>query len=165
MLTIRNATITDIPLIRGLTMQVWPQTYTPIIGKEQVAYMLDRFYTPESLAAQMEEQRHTFIIGYLDNSPVAFAAYSQIAPGVFKLHKLYIITGCQGKGVGRQMVDHIGGAIKTAGATELQLNVNIHNSPALIFYKKAGFTRLRDEDIDIGSGYFMNDHVLRLNIQ
>ena len=50
MLHIRNATTADIPLIRELCLQVWPQTYTPIVGERQVAYMLGLFYSPDQLA-------------------------------------------------------------------------------------------------------------------
>jgi ribosomal protein S18 acetylase RimI-like enzyme len=41
--------------------------------------------------------------------------------------------------------------------------VNRHNR-ALHFYEKQGFKIIREEDIDIGSGYFMNDYVMELTI-
>ena len=142
-------------------MQVWPQTYTPILGDEQVAYMLRLFYAPEALQKQME-QGHQFIICYDGGQPVAFASWSEASPDIFKLHKIYIITGQQGKGIGRYIIDHIVSKLKQTGAKELRLNVNIHNRTAKAFYEKTGFRHLADEDIDIGSGYFMNDHVLSL---
>ena len=162
MLSIAKATIKDIPLIRELTMQVWPQTYTPILGHEQVAYMLDRFYAPRELEKQMNELQHQFILCYSEESPVAFASFSRIDIDTFKLHKLYILPGRQGLGIGQFMLAHITGDLKKNGATVLQLNVNIYNKRAKAFYEKAGFVHLKDEDIDIGSGYFMNDHVLSL---
>ena len=164
MLSIKNATTEDIPLIRELTMQVWPQTYTPILGREQVAYMLDLFYNPESLAKQMGEMGHRFIICYNDGQPVAFASWSETEPTIFKLHKIYILPTLQGKGVGKVILDHIVQEIKAKGATALRLNVNIYNLPAKAFYEKIGFRHLKDEDIDIGCGYFMNDHVLSLRL-
>jgi ribosomal protein S18 acetylase RimI-like enzyme len=39
------------------------------------------------------------------------------------------------------------------------LNVN-RNNKALGFYQKFGFVILREEDIDIGNGYFMNDYIM-----
>lgn len=160
-LHITTATLADIPLIRQLTMQVWPQTYIPIVGEEQVNYMLGRFYSPESLTKQMQDG-HTFIIGYDGGQPVAFASYSEILPQVYKLHKLYIITTQQGKGTGRAMVDHIAATLGALGAKELRLNVNRYNTPARNFYAKTGFQQIAEEDIDIGDGYFMNDYVLSL---
>jgi len=165
MLSIKNATTEDIPMIRELTMQVWPQTYTPILGHEQVAYMLNLFYNPESLTKQMTEMGHRFIICYNAEQPVAFASWSETEPLIFKLHKIYILPGQQGKGVGKAMLEHIMQEITTRGATALRLNVNIYNLSAKAFYEKTGFKHLKDEDIDIGGGYFMNDHVLELKVK
>lgn len=163
MLLIKNATAAHIDLIRALTMQVWPQTYTPILGDEQAAYMLDKFYTPASLQQQMQDGQQ-FIIAYDDdNEAVAFAAYGQADPGVTKLHKLYVLPTQQGKGIAGSIIKHIVAA--TAGkANTLRLNVNIHNQQAIGFYTKFGFVKAWDEDIDIGHGYYMNDHVLEMHL-
>jgi len=163
MLSIRKATTSDIPVIRELAMQVWPQAYAPILGDEQVNYMLNLFYTPDALQRQME-LGHEFIICHSDGQPAAFASWSETDPGIYKLHKLYIVTARQGKGIGRFIVNHILSELKLAGVKELRLNVNIYNHAAIAFYDKTGFKPLYDEDIDIGGGYFMNDHVLGLFI-
>ena len=160
-LSIYKASVTDIPVIRELAMATWPQTYTPIIGDEQVAYMLNLFYSPATLEQQMRDG-HQFIICINDAQPVAFAAWSETERGIFKLHKLYILPSQQGKGIGRLIIDHIVAELKAGGANELRLNVNRYNQSAIAFYKKTGFTHYMDEDIEIGNGYFMNDHVLRM---
>ncbi len=162
MLSFRKAGVVDIGLIIALAMQVWPQTYTPILGPEQVDYMLNRFYSPDALTVQMTEQKHTFVIVYADEHPVAFASYAAMVDNVYKLHKIYIAANVQGQGIGKQTLAYIVSDIKAIGATALQLNVNIHNSTAKAFYEKTGFKHIGDEDIDIGGGYFMNDHILRL---
>jgi len=162
MLSIKNATVADIPLIRELTMQVWPQTYTPILGPVQVAYMLDTMYNVRELQQQMG-QGHRYILCYDDDMPVAFASYSSINAYTYKLNKLYALPHLQGKGIGRYIIDHITATIKETGATALQLNVNRYNK-AHSFYQKLGFQQIAVEDIDIGGGYFMNDYVMELQI-
>jgi diamine N-acetyltransferase len=164
-LIIKNADITDIPLIRELTMQVWPQTYTPILGAIQVDYMLTRFYSPDALEKQMQEMNHSFCICSYDGQPAAFASWSLMEPHIYKLHKLYILPGFQGKGIGRALVNYIIGDVRAKEATMLYLNVNRYNYPAVAFYEQMGFRQLRDEDIDIGGGYFMNDHVLGMDLK
>ena len=32
------------------------------------------------------------------------------------------------------------------------------------FYEKLGFSVIQEEDIDIGSGYYMNDYIMEKNI-
>jgi ribosomal protein S18 acetylase RimI-like enzyme len=162
MLSIKNATPDNINEIRELSMQVWPHTYTPILGTEQVAYMIDLFYSPDALQKQMEDYRHRFIICYDDDKAVGFASYSEFGPDIFKLHKLYVLPELQNRGVGRFMINHIANELRSEGVRRLRLNVNRYNESAITFYEKLGFKHHMEEDIDIGNGYFMNDHVLEL---
>lgn len=157
-LTIRNATVQDIPLIRDLTYKIWPQTYAAILSKDQIDYMMDLMYNEATLRDQMEGNHH-FIIVYEGALPVGFASYSETKPSVFKLHKIYILPNQQGKGTGRFVIDQILKEIQPHGAKKLQLNVN-RNNQAKDFYQKLGFTVIREEDIDIGKGYFMNDYIM-----
>ena len=158
MLSIRNASMADIPLIRELTFTVWPQTYSAIITKEQVDYMLEMMYSEASLTDQMNNGNQ-FIIINDTNEPLGFAAYQEIEPYLFKLHKIYILATQQGKGTGKFLINHIIHIIKQLGAVSLQLQVNRDNK-ARFFYEKNGFTIIQEADFDIGNGFFMNDYVM-----
>ena len=162
MLSIQNATLADIPLVRELTFKVWPQTYIPIIGEEQVAYMLDMMYSTEVLQRQIANAEQTFLLCYENEEPVAYASYSDLGEGVYKLNKIYILPEKHGRGIGRFIINYLSTELAKKKAIALDLNVNRHNIPAMIFYERLGFSKIADEDIDIGNGYFMNDHILRL---
>jgi diamine N-acetyltransferase len=155
---IRKASLADIPLIRQLCFQVWPQTYASIITAEQIDYMLDMMYSEASLEKQINDGAQ-FIFVYDETGPVGFASYQEIKPSVFKLHKLYVLPSQQGKGTGRYMIDHIIAEIKSAGATALQLQVNRRNK-ARNFYEKLGFSVIEECDFDIGNGWVMDDYVM-----
>jgi len=156
--TIRHATDEDITLIRELSLQVWPQTYAAILSKEQIDYMLDMMYSEASLHKQLQDD-HQFVIVYNAGVPVGFASYSQPEPTVFKLHKIYVVPGQQGKGTGRFIIEKIISEIREEGARTLLLNVN-RNNVARHFYEKLGFSVIGEEDIDIGNGFFMNDYIM-----
>lgn len=94
---IRKATVKDIPLIRELTFAIWPQTYSQLLTKEQIDYMLQLIYSEASLQKQIEVDGCTFIIIYDEGEPVAFASYSQTKPLVWKLHKIYVLAISAGK--------------------------------------------------------------------
>jgi GNAT superfamily N-acetyltransferase len=160
MLSIHPATIEDIPVIQHLTNIIWPATYSSILSGEQLAYMLDIMYSRDALINQMENQHHRFLLCYDGTEPVGFASFGHIGDNVFKLHKIYVLPNQQGKGVGKFIIEHIKDAILPQGAVALDLNVNRQNS-ARGFYERIGFTILRNEDIDIGRGYWMNDYVMR----
>jgi diamine N-acetyltransferase len=163
LLNIRNASLDDVQLIRELTFKVWPQTYAAIISQQQIDYMLEMMYSEASLKEQMDEGSR-FIIVYDQKEPVGFAAYQEIKPTTWKLHKIYILTTQQGKGTGKFVIDHIIKEIQQQGATALQLQVNRHNK-AGSFYEKLGFVVIEEADFDIGNGYFMNDYVMERKVQ
>lgn len=162
-MTIRKAYPADIPLIRDMAYKIWPLTYGNILSQEQIDYMLGWFYSEKELHEQME--KHTeFIIAYDGVHAVGFASFSLSAPQLYKLHKIYVLPSQQGKGTGRYIIDQLEKAMKAKGATVLQLNVNRHNT-AKSFYEKLGFEVIKEEDIDIGSGYFMNDYVMEKRLK
>ena len=163
MLRIRKASMDDIGLIRELTFKIWPQTYASIITQQQIDYMLDLMYSEASLKNQMTKDESQFIIVYDEKEPVGFAAYQEIKPGTWKLHKIYILPTQQGKGTGKFVINQILDEIQQQRATALQLQVNRHNK-ARSFYEKLGFTVIEEADFNIGNGYYMNDYVMEKKI-
>ena len=161
MYLIREATVADVPAILQIAEQTWWPTYGPLLGKEQVSYMLSTIYAPEKVMAQVENAEQTFLLLLEDGQPVAFAAYSprEEDADIYKLHKLYCLPATQGKGYGKILIDAVAEKVAEAGKHTLDLNVNRYNK-AKTFYEKMGFEVVYDEDIPIGP-YWMNDHVMR----
>lgn len=158
MFEIRNASEADIPALRELVFKVWPQTYRGMITDEQIDYMLELMYSESSLLKQMQDGAR-FIFIDNDGEPVGYASFQQVGPGLFKLHKIYVLPSQQGKGTGKYMIDYIIEEVKKQGATSLQLQVNRRNK-ARHFYEKLGFSVIQSCDFDIGNGYVMDDYVM-----
>jgi diamine N-acetyltransferase len=165
MINIVNATIEDIPVIQQLAEETWWPTYSSIVNKEQIRYMLDAIYSTEALKNAMENGSQSFIILQNENGVQGFASYGSRVdePGVYKLHKLYIHPANHGKGYGKLLIDEVKKRMLKARCYTLDLNVNRHN-PAKSFYEKIGFRIIREEDVSIGP-YWMNDYVMRLELQ
>lgn len=163
-LSIRPGELEDINTIGFLAQQIWPGTYGAILPDEQLQYMLNLFYSPASLRRQMIEDRHQFLIVEHEEEAIGFASWSATAePGVYKLQKLYVLAGQQGKGLGRALLQYIFEAIQPEGASLLRLNVNRYNK-ARQFYEKMGFAVVKEEDVAIGNNYFMNDYVMEVKV-
>jgi ribosomal protein S18 acetylase RimI-like enzyme len=158
MRSIQKADTTHISTIQRLAHFIWNITYKDILSKDQLNYMLELFYNEKALQQQMNDG-HQFIIAIDENKITGFASYSKQNTSRYKLHKLYIHPGQQGKGTGKLLLEHIINDILNNNATQLEVNVNRYNK-ALQFYLKNGFEIIKEEDIDIGEGYFMNDYVL-----
>jgi diamine N-acetyltransferase len=161
MTSIKSAGLSDLPVIHNLAHRIWPDAYGEILSPEQLKYMLEEIYSLTSLQNQFVALQHNFILVLDNNIPVGFASFSpkKINGTTYRLHKIYVLPQQQGTGTGKLLLAHVINAIKSLGATSLELNVNRHNK-ARLFYEKQGFIIIGEEDIDIGQGYFMNDYVM-----
>ena len=163
MKSIKAVGLNELHIVHDLALVIWPSAYGNILSPEQLTYMLDKFYSIDSLQKQFDTWHHNFILVLDKNIPVGFASFSPKEKDsiVFRLHKIYVLPQQQGTGTGKFLLNHIIRSAKQSGATSLELNVNRYNK-ALSFYEKQGFTITGEEDIDIGKGYFMNDYVMEL---
>jgi diamine N-acetyltransferase len=160
---IRQATVKEIPIIQKIVAVTWPVAYGHIISDAQIDYMLEWMYNTETLTKQMQTN-HQFLLATDGVMPAGFAGYSPVDEELFKLHKLYVLPVFQGKAVGKLLLQAVEKNIAAANGKELQLNVNRANN-ARYFYEKNGFQILKEENIDIGNGYFMNDYVMAKAIE
>ncbi len=146
-----------IPEIQKLAFITWNETYTDILSKEQLDFMLDEIYNFESLKKQINEGQDFY--GYLiDEKMVGFASISRYNDTDHKLNKIYLLKEYQGTGIGSKMLIFIENLCKFKGCKNLILNVNKHN-PTKSFYEKLGFQVKEEVDIPIGK-YWMNDYVM-----
>lgn len=161
MYLIRKATVDDVATIQAIAEETWRHTYSSILEKEQLNFMLEEIYSEKKLLSQLTHQTQTYLLLVEDDKPVAFAGYSprEEDPEIYKLHKLYCLTETQGKGYGKILINEVAAKTLEAGKHTLDLNVNRHNK-AKTFYEKMGFTVAYEEDLPIGK-YWMNDYVMR----
>jgi GNAT superfamily N-acetyltransferase len=161
MYTIRKANPADTETIRQVAADTWWPTYSPILEKEQIEFMLGEIYSIKKISHQLATGEQTFLLIVEGEEVVAFAAYSprEENPEIYKLHKLYCLPQTQGKGYGKILINAVIAEVLKAGKHTLDLNVNRHNK-ALSFYEKMGFKIAYEEDIAIGP-YWMNDYVMR----
>ncbi|MFN3969140.1 GNAT family N-acetyltransferase [Flavobacterium sp.] len=165
MIVIENNTDSNFTDIRAIANEVWPKTYGSILGQAQFDYMMNMMYSVASLQMQANEKQHHFILAKENGRAVGFASYefncNQISKT--KIHKIYILSTQQGKGIGKVLLDYIVKEAKRQDNKALFLNVNKYNS-AQHFYKKLGFEITVEEVIDIGQGYVMDDYVMEKSI-
>jgi diamine N-acetyltransferase len=162
-LLIRVALQADIPSIREMARRIWIPAYTGIITEEQIEYMLNLMYSEESLIHQLEVEACTFYILSGGEIDLGFASISSKTPELFRLNKLYVDTTLHGRGLGKKLLHRLVEHTMESGGGVLELNVN-KNNPAINFYLSQGFEIFREEVIDIGNGFVMDDFVMRKNI-
>ena len=150
--------------IREIAYQTWPEAYKNVITPEQISYMLKMMYDSQPLEVQFLAG-HIFIVLKENGKDMGFVAFEINYDGSdsTKIHKLYVLPECQGKGFGKKLIDKAIEEINTENQKSLILNVNKKN-PSLNFYEKIGFIKAREMVIDIGNGFLMDDYIMEKKI-
>ena len=162
MFNIAPATEKDIPAIIEIAEKTWWRAYSQILAAEQIRYMLQTIYAPETLRSQIVNAGQAYLVLTEHGVSVGFASFGQKGQdsGVYKIHKLYVLPEYQNKGYGLALIDDIKARLAQRNISAVELNVNRFN-PARHFYERLGFKIIREEDIPIGP-YWMNDYVMQL---
>ena len=133
--------------------------YDPILGTAQNDYMLEKFQSEAAIRSQIEQGYQYYFVKE-NHKNLGFLAFYPRGEAMY-LSKFYLYKEERQKGYGRKIIDFVIRCAKAAGLSCIELNVNRNNN-TITAYEKLGFKRIRSEKIDIGSGYFMDDHVYRL---
>ena len=156
--------IEQLPIVIDLTKKIWPVAYGEILSKAQLDYMIDKFYN-ETALRELIQKGHVFYLAQDDNGKeVGFVSYEiNSEPNKTKIHKIYVLPETQGTGLGRQFFELVKEKAIENNQKTIFLNVNKYNN-AIYFYTKLGFIKVKDEVIDIGNGYVMDDYVMEVAI-
>ncbi|PXV61850.1 L-amino acid N-acyltransferase YncA [Dysgonomonas alginatilytica] len=162
-----QASTSHIPTIQDIAIKSWEITYADILSREQMNYMIEMMYSTSALKKQMTEQNHHFLLIKNESSSdfQGFISYEfnyKNQPNT-KIHKLYLLPECKGKGMGRILIDKVATLAQSERNNSLSLNMNRDNK-SIGFYNQMGFEIVGEEDNDIGSGYLMEDYILEKKI-
>ena len=162
--TVRRIDASEVEEVTKLAHLIWPDTFRDILKPEQLHFMLEWMYNPQTLASQLESG-HQFFLLENELGNIGFLGIQAFHPTSdhLKIHKLYILPSQQGKGYGKLLIEHAVSVAESTGISALTLNVNRFNK-AVQFYESVGFYIAKEEDIDIGYGYLMEDYVMELPI-
>lgn len=162
-ITIRKVTLSDLPEVAELAAIIWREHYTPIIGSEQVEYMLEKFQSVPAMAKQISEGVSYYCI-VLDGDLVGYLSFYLKEDALF-LSKIYVSSQLRGQGIGRQAMQFIIEQAQLQGLTKVQLTVNKYNSGSIAAYQKMGFVTVEELVMDIGGGFVMDDYLMQLFVE
>jgi diamine N-acetyltransferase len=149
----------DAAVVARLAAEIWYEHYIPIIGREQVDYMVPRFQSEAAVLGQIGKGLQYFLI-LEDGQPSGYLAIEpQPDERRMFLSKLYLLKSARQHGLARRALAFIEAQCRAAGLETLWLTVNKIN-PALHAYERLGFVKVADVVTDIGGGYVMDDYRL-----
>ena len=165
-----RADASHIMCIHDMAQIAFRHTYKDILSPEQMEYMMDWMYSPDNLKQQMDDG-HVYYIAYSGDVPRGYVSVqpegiSADGRKVFHLQKIYILPSEQGHGLGRVLFETaVSHAVADAGGDNVRIELNVNrNNPAVGFYLHLGMTVRRQGDFHIGSGFYMNDYIMGLDL-
>lgn len=146
----------SVKIVEKLADDIWREHYTPIIGEDQVNYMLEKFQSFSAIETQIKEGAYYYLVYYMD-SPVGYFSY-YLQDNTLFLSKIYVDSKLRGTGLGRFSIDFIEQQAKERELDSITLTVNKNNSNTISAYKKMGFEIEEAIVMDIGNGFVMDDY-------
>jgi ribosomal protein S18 acetylase RimI-like enzyme len=153
----------EITIIAGLAKIIWNQHYVSIIGEDQVNYMLNKYQTSKAINSQIKTEGYEYFMIRSEGKPVGYIGIIHRHSELF-LSKFYVLDTERGKGIGHEGLDFLITKCKAYGSDFITLTVNKNNLDAISAYEKMGFERYGEVESDIGSGYVMDDYLMRLRM-
>jgi ribosomal protein S18 acetylase RimI-like enzyme len=152
----------DFEQIANLGTIIWREHYTPIIGSDQVTYMLDKFQSVSAVKKQIQEGTEYYIIKH-QNTMVGYLSFYKKEDALF-LSKLYVLGTERGKGIGKAAMSFLENKRVEIACKSIDLTVNKYNTNSIKAYEKMGFEKIDSVIMDIGNGYVMDDYVMKKEV-
>lgn len=152
----------DIPPLAEVASEIWHEYYTPIIGLQQVEYMVEKFQSVKGITEQIENGYEYYFAMY--NGEVAGYFGVQPQSDNLFLSKLYIKKAFRGKGISTEILTYIKGIALKYGKSKITLTINRYNYNTIEIYKHFGFKIEKEEKADIRNGFYMDDYIMSLII-
>ncbi|MCB0736395.1 MAG: GNAT family N-acetyltransferase [Bacteroidetes bacterium] len=144
--------------IAQIAAEIWNEHYSPIIGKAQVDYMIEKFQSIEAMQKQIEEG-YAYYLFFKDEELIGYLGIQPRETHLF-LSKVYLLKQHRSKGFGKQALEFVSKRALDLGLNVIQLTVNKYNTNSIKTYQKAGFKTIKPAVFDIGNGFVMDDFVM-----
>ena len=145
--------------VSALAHEIWREYYGGLLSPDQIEYMLQNMQSPGPIREQIAGG-YEYRLVRRAGVPIGYVAYRLNDPqGKMFVSKVYLRREERGRGYFRDILSLIDAAARDARQEAMWLTVNRGNSSADV-YRACGFETVREQDVDIGGGYEMNDYVM-----
>lgn len=140
--------------LADLASAIWNEHFPPIIGQEQVDYMVCRFQSESAISKQIRSESYRYYFIPCDGKNVGYFAIRPDPDALF-LSKIYILRDYRGRGLARKAFHFIEDQCRILHLPRIRLTVNRGNARTIDIYRKIGFSIAGTQVVDIGGGFVM----------
>lgn len=157
-------TDTAVQEIATLANSIWHEHFTPIIGIDQVEYMVEKFQSFPALKKQIDSGYEYYQI-YDGTEFCGYCGIHQEEDGRLFLSKLYLKKEARGRHLATQAFDFLKNLCRERNLSAIWLTCNKHNNGTLSVYRHFGFETIDTQEADIGNGFIMDDYIMEYQIE
>jgi ribosomal protein S18 acetylase RimI-like enzyme len=169
-LRIKSVTIADLDLLQEISVSTFKANYGHLNEPENLQLHLVQNLSQEQLAAELHHPQMMFFFGLVGNQ---LAAYTKLNVGNgqtedyghdhLEVERIYVRDQQQGKGYGRQMLEHAVSVAQSLKKSFVWLGVWEKNPRAVQFYKHLGFAVMGTHTFTVGNDP-QTDFVMKLRL-
>jgi ribosomal protein S18 acetylase RimI-like enzyme len=167
-LRIREATPVDVPALSDLAKRTWSNAFGDSVSGDDEAVELEETRSETYFISALKEK--TILVAVRSDALVGYVQFGDVdipeveaRPGDRELHRIYVETALQGRGVGRSLMNAALGHPRLAVASRIFLQVWERNEPAIRLYEGLGFKTVGTTSFTIGSGEVAEDLIMLLD--
>ena len=135
-------TAQDVEQTAQMADAIWHEYFTPIIGAEQVAYMLEKFQCVAAMQRQISQENMQYFRLMRDGVMVGYTGIREEPDALF-LSKLYLAKEYRGQGLARQTLNALVQRCRRQGLSKIWLTVNRYNARLLRRIRRWDLSRCR----------------------
>ena len=154
---ISQASPANLPTLRTLAIETFSDTWAVHNTPEDMADYLGTAYSEENLARELASPDYAFFLAWENDQAIGFAKMraEEVPPGLeaqrpIELSHLYVRKAWHDKKVGAALMAHCLQYARSNGHDVLWLGVWEHNTRAMAFYQKWGFTVFGSHIFELG---------------
>ena len=156
-------TLEEIQVTCDIAYEIWHEHFTPIIGIDQVEYMINEFQSFNAIKDQIDSGYEYYLFNY-KGEVVGYTGIKKEDLSLF-LSKLYIKKEYRGNKIAKNAMKFMVELCETMSLDKIWLTVNKNNDNTIAAYEKIGFIKARMQKTDIGNGFFMDDYIMEKTIK
>jgi GNAT superfamily N-acetyltransferase len=106
-------------------------------------YSADQRFGPNLRPEQVATGLGTFVIARDGGRAVGCGAMRRLDEATAELKRMYVEPDLRGRGIAREILDHLEAAARAMGIRRLVLETGIYQAEAIGLYRRAGFNPVR----------------------
>ncbi|MEQ9591336.1 MAG: GNAT family N-acetyltransferase [Cyclobacteriaceae bacterium] len=157
MLTVRDATESDLTLLREIGMQTFADSFGGENAASNIQAYLESSFNSDQISRELKEEGSRFFLAFDDKTIAGYAKVRSNSPQAaglrknsIELQRIYVVKNYIGKRVGAKLMQSCLDYAMQNGYEEIWLGVWERNNKAHQFYFRWGFEKFGEQKFQLG---------------